>query len=705
MRVTEGARGVGQQPLDRELGNADETPGRMGEGQSLPPQPSNSRVINIPIPSVWRSSSNSDMPLMDGSTERLSCQSCRDIVRLPGEDLMSSDKTMVKRALVVGAGVLLVAIVGMLLALLVKDVSANAGFSPETSYQMVAFDHAVVVYKSMGEGGQTLAVKPPFLCQVIAGRRQGDWIALTTEPGFVKLRDGDVEVFRETPDGGSVGICFENSTTTITITGTSTTTTTTTATTTTATTLPPMDTVRGDWLIAPPSLTCAVACSNIGAHCEARSLQAHNQDVSDPAKMSQLVSNAGGFPCASSDVRWGTAKDIPTMTANGAVCFVSDAKRPADSFDCETAPPGMQQRLCFCEDWVASELAAPGAEASSGFESWQVVHYGDNPVKALKDVNARSLTPLQPCEIVGGRKEGEWLRLAGHGGFIRIAEGAVTLVESVASFGGAPYAEVCMHTTTSSTVTSTSVTTTSVTTSTSTRPLAAWPSLYCVSVVQGDPNYEFGLMKAQLGQHVGIFGCNSFGVFSTTAGLDLGNGVFPTVFKNAKVGVSKDSKTAANAQLFVNFWAALSQEGKYGNFDWTVKVDPDAVLIAPRLQNHLKAHTSMPSIPFAVANCGKWNPDGDIYGAAEIYSKAALEIYFSPGNVERCVETLKPQTRGEDLFMRLCLEQLGVSKIQDYTVLADERCTGSFCGNMDAAVYHAFKDVDAWFSCYGQAGR
>jgi len=234
------------------------------------------------------------------------------------------------------------------------------------------------------------------------------------------------------------------------------------------------------------------------------------------------------------------------------------------------------------------------------------------------------------------------------------------------------------------------------------RTYRSWgsPSIYCFSVVQ-PANYEPGLVKAQAEKGLGIFACDQFSVFSTQK-FFIGNGplgpVETVTFLPAPVVRSKDY-TAGNAELFMHVWDSVRNLGLYKATDWSVKVDPDAVLLPERLRWHLKPHTGEKGY---VVNCAKpYMPEGPMmFGAMEAITGPAIQTYFDRAG--ECTGGLPWQEWGEDLFMGKCLEKLGVARINDFHIYSDGVCTGVDCADPDAAAFHPKKDIVSWMACYHQ---
>lgn len=228
------------------------------------------------------------------------------------------------------------------------------------------------------------------------------------------------------------------------------------------------------------------------------------------------------------------------------------------------------------------------------------------------------------------------------------------------------------------------------------------PSLFCFSISRVD-GYEPGIMREQLERSAGIFGCDEFAVLSNTY-FRLGEGargIVDTVkFPSARVGVSKDH-TAANTQLFIGAWNKVQQATHWIAHDWTVKVDPDAVMVPDRLRYHLQPFTGGSSY---VRNCNAYPESGDfpmMYGSMEAISKLGMIRYFKQW--QTCEHSLQWQSWGEDFFMGKCLRMIGVQPVDDFRIVTDAVCTHSDCGDAGAAAFHPFKTKDSWVKCWLQA--
>lgn len=186
----------------------------------------------------------------------------------------------------------------------------------------------------------------------------------------------------------------------------------------------------------------------------------------------------------------------------------------------------------------------------------------------------------------------------------------------------------------------------------------------------------------------------------STGYLQVGPDLEAIQFEDAEVGVS-DVGFAANARLFYNAWMSIKADGRYGNFEWTIKVDPDAVLVPHRLWRTLSAHTGEQVF---VNNCGMFEISA-LYGSLEAITKQGLDAFFQLG--DRCMGMLwKPW--GEDLYLQKCFEEIGVGGVTELGVVSDQRCWDSAipveqgCNDQEHPAFHPFKSLDNWTQCWNE---
>lgn len=225
------------------------------------------------------------------------------------------------------------------------------------------------------------------------------------------------------------------------------------------------------------------------------------------------------------------------------------------------------------------------------------------------------------------------------------------------------------------------------------------PSLFGFSVFQ-PKGYEPGLMKEQLKKRQGIFSCDEFAVICDTE-YSLGQGPYgevkALVIEHETVGISKDN-TAANTLIFIHAWQAIYDDYRFSHHDWTLKVDPDALIVPSRLRTHLEPHTGK---QVYVKNCNKYpgSPQWPMmFGSLEAIAQGAIWTYMLHSH--KCKNELEWQAWGEDLFLAECLDLLGCESIHDYEIISDKVCMGVDCTDKRAAAFHAFKGTEEWFECW-----
>jgi len=226
-----------------------------------------------------------------------------------------------------------------------------------------------------------------------------------------------------------------------------------------------------------------------------------------------------------------------------------------------------------------------------------------------------------------------------------------------------------------------------------------WPALFCFSLARAE-GYETMIMRHQYTMQVGIFECDSAAILSTDD-IDFG-GLKSLKVEMAEITTSIDG-TAGNSKLFVNVWKTIIQDGRWANYAWTIKVDPDAVIFPSRIRTHMAPHTGENVF---VVNCNLYPGSPNfpmMYGAVEIYSNKAMHAYN-----ERSFECIRDMGGmlpkwGEDYYMTHCLDHIGVDRVNDFTSLGDDRCGGADCSDPQFASFHDFKSLGEWIQCYDTA--
>lgn len=283
-----------------------------------------------------------------------------------------------------------------------------------------------------------------------------------------------------------------------------------------------------------------------------------------------------------------------------------------------------------------------------------------------------------------------------------------TSVTSLTTTKTATTTTITTSITTSITTTSTSTlsSTSSATTSTSTTSSWPFPSLFCFSVTR-TVGTEPELLNAQFARHASIFACDEYAVFSNGGKMWIGS--IETVEIPAPPVVLGDlsqngvtTSSWLNTMIFMELWKLIGQDGRFHRHDWVVKLDPDAVFFPERLRRLLRPH-STPGISTYLANCGKFQKLGwsTFYGSIEVFSVKAVETYLDGWRA--CKQNLQWKGWGEDLYMKSCMEMLGVGHIDSFDMLADKRCDWAPCNDPTKVAYHDFKDVGSYVQCWEES--
>lgn len=246
-------------------------------------------------------------------------------------------------------------------------------------------------------------------------------------------------------------------------------------------------------------------------------------------------------------------------------------------------------------------------------------------------------------------------------------------------------------TTTMTTVTHTVVTKGTTTPyPTSTKP-SGFPTLFCMAVIRA-MSYEINIMRAAYKVTGGIYGCNGWKVYSDEkawlGATDWSVAIPgpPPVFQ----------KIWLNTDVFLRAWNKVFAAREFEQFEWTVKVDPDAVFVPMALQNRLSSIQFGKNPNVYVRNCEKFH---SMQGPLEILSREAVKAFSRSRNV--CQRGVDRTLVGEDGFLQKCLDLIGVQYHEDWNLLNDKYCemTPRPCTNTWNAAFHPFKRLPDYFSC------
>mmetsp|Transcript_64425 Transcript_64425/g.185120 ORF Transcript_64425/g.185120 Transcript_64425/m.185120 type:complete len:757 (-) Transcript_64425:55-2325(-) len=237
--------------------------------------------------------------------------------------------------------------------------------------------------------------------------------------------------------------------------------------------------------------------------------------------------------------------------------------------------------------------------------------------------------------------------------------------------------------------------TTTTITSTS-QVVARLPTLFCFSVMVSW-NYEPELVRMQNDGKRSIFQCEGFAVYSNKM-IDLGNNVWSRVVQGTDLKCRKGGEfnTLLNTPVFQKVWEQVLNDRLYDNYEWTAKVDCDAVFFPPRLRKLVQG----PALEGAQGGNGAFinNCGFGLHGPIEVVSRRALNTYKEAWH--HCDNP--PQ---EDVYLQACMNKLGVTQVNQFDLLSEEACRTpdwQACQSSHVA-FHPFKELEDYQECEDRA--
>jgi hypothetical protein len=209
-------------------------------------------------------------------------------------------------------------------------------------------------------------------------------------------------------------------------------------------------------------------------------------------------------------------------------------------------------------------------------------------------------------------------------------------------------------------------------------------SLYCfMAYLPGSYEEELVNQAKEIGASV-YGGCDEVDLFHT--------------WQSASAGWDTGESTLSNTDVFINVWEQVAKKGSYMAHDWTVKADPDCVVVPDRLKSHLDALNAPAWAAVYVKNNGMDAGLGNngFLGAIEVFSKKAVQLYID--NADGCREALGLNA-GEDGYFKGCMDSLGVGFMRDNEMFFPDEAAGA-CSQGQRAAFHPLKDPGEWKQCW-----
>lgn len=250
-------------------------------------------------------------------------------------------------------------------------------------------------------------------------------------------------------------------------------------------------------------------------------------------------------------------------------------------------------------------------------------------------------------------------------------------------------------------------------------------AVYTKNTGSSKVSHEKELLTRQYAQRVSLFACDAHAVYSDVE-VSLGDGLVTQKLVDVEgdfyFAKRKITGSWVNTGMFTQAWKAIGRAGQYLNYDWTVKVDADAVFFPQKLLNRIHL-LPVPLSGVFLQNCQ--TVDYGFFGNLEVFSKTAFMILVS--NVDTCKHTTvsdwkigvhhgKYGPMGEDLFAEICLRKNGVSEVEAFDITTDGACEAKRPGNekkdkkwkpdctqTHTPGMHPFKKPDEYFACMAAA--
>lgn len=248
-------------------------------------------------------------------------------------------------------------------------------------------------------------------------------------------------------------------------------------------------------------------------------------------------------------------------------------------------------------------------------------------------------------------------------------------------------------------------------------------ALYTANTGSTKKSYEKEILTEAFSRKWHIFACDAYEVYSDVT-VSLGDGfntkALHDVDNTFHFAKRKETGAWVNTGMFQQAWKAIGQAQTYKSYDWTVKVDADAVFFPSRLVKRIEF---MPRATTGVFLTNCQSVDNGFFGSLEVFSEVAFSSLVA--NVDNCNNTL-PWTigvkggeygpMGEDLFAEKCLEKNGAMKIEAFDIKVDGACPANRpkdqaknkkwkpnCAQTVTPAMHPFKKTAEWVKCYKES--
>mmetsp|Transcript_72002 Transcript_72002/g.154057 ORF Transcript_72002/g.154057 Transcript_72002/m.154057 type:complete len:1029 (+) Transcript_72002:89-3175(+) len=231
-------------------------------------------------------------------------------------------------------------------------------------------------------------------------------------------------------------------------------------------------------------------------------------------------------------------------------------------------------------------------------------------------------------------------------------------------------------------------------------------SLFCFTLVMPS-SFEAPLLAAHRAHGVGIFDCDGHMVFSNVSAKrlfgDAASQVRFSVIHGSLASRRGPENSYLNAGNFVKVWDMVIKQDLFRQYDWTLKVDVDAILVPRALRGLLSMHCLPP-------DCGPLylrDSSGHLglHGPIEVLSQAAMK-YFAATS-DNCGRQIDFYGKTEAEYLSMCLDSLKIKAELETNLLRSgglDAGDGPECDKVHAA-FHPFKSWAASLRCLEETGR
>lgn len=219
-------------------------------------------------------------------------------------------------------------------------------------------------------------------------------------------------------------------------------------------------------------------------------------------------------------------------------------------------------------------------------------------------------------------------------------------------------------------------------------------------MVAASQSYEPDLLRFAKPRNASAYGCEDHLTLTDNA-IDVGTRDDPEM--TTAIGSLECDMGSwgswANAPVFLKAWKAVIEDGRFRRYDWTVKLDADAVFFPDRLKKHLGQMADYgqgtPSDYMFLENFQDGYP---VVGAIEVVSNAAILAF------EQRVDECDPAYGAEDSWFVKCFRGLGAWGHRDGALLQHEK-NYLGCHNGWMVTMHPYKNVADYERCFNEAIR